>query len=172
MPLRVIFGSGQKKFFLKPKWPCPACELSTHVPVYILQHEVRRGHRAQLDRVAEGRPCPSPLCRSRMVSSHWQLPRHARGQLGKSGRSHTLLCQSRQERLVALPVLHIQPRTGSGWRGGYKGGRGGAGTERERGWIASLFFNLVFNLPLSTFYQSQVPLVHGHWVRWTPSTIL
>ena len=148
---------------------------STHVPVYILHREVRQGHGAQLDRVAEGQPCPSPLCRGRMASSHyWQLPLHARGQHGKSGRSHTLLCQSRQERIVALPVFH--PSTGQagmeGWR--MEGGRGEEQREREkerererereRGWVTSLFFHLLFNWPLSAFTRVKCSLYGGHRV--------
>lgn len=79
--------------------------------------QVRQGHNAQLDEAAEGRPCPSPLCRGKMASSHrWQLPHGARGQLGKSGRSHTLLCQSRQRRLVECRHMGLKRRTGK-WTG-------------------------------------------------------
>lgn len=83
------------------------------------------------------------------------------GTLGSQG--EVTHCYARADRKGLLLFQYFTSSPGQAVDGGVGTKEGGVEREqRERGWIASLFFNLVFNLPLSTFYQSQVPLVHGH----------
>lgn len=86
----------------KPKRPCPACKPPSHEPVSILHPAGETGSR----RPARRRGSGAALSFSTLL---WQIglqpplttpPDGARGQPGKSGRSHTLLCQRRQRRLV------------------------------------------------------------------------
>lgn len=78
-----IFGFKKMEIIESQKGPCPERELFIYVPVYIVHQEARPDCITQLDKVTEGEPCPSPLCRGRMATSHRRKFPHCLGSQGE-----------------------------------------------------------------------------------------
>lgn len=118
-------------------WSCPACELSTHAPVFFLHQEVRQGHRDQLDGAAERQSCHSLLS----AVAEWLPATNDNYPITPEGSQDevTPLGQSRQNRLVALSVFHSSAGQAVGG-GGVRHREEGRSGQRERGWVTSWFF--------------------------------
>lgn len=93
------------------------------------------------------------------------------GSLGSQGEVTHCYARADRKGLLLFPVFHSSTaQDRQGWRD-----EGGTGEEqregRERGWVTSLFFHLVFNWPLSAFIRVKCSLCVGHQVQWTLSTV-